>query len=319
MSARAVYRMPYLSLCTARAKARALNSAAFRARTGRCRRGKSGAMKRRSVMCWRLRLMRARSSRRCARANGVQTPADMPMDVLFNHAPRLHRTAERAKTACAAIDLTGFSLDELAFDVLRHPSVGSKAFLVTIGDRTVGGLSVRDPMVGPWQTPVADCAITAMDYAGYRGHAMTMAERAPVAVIDAPASARIAIGEAITNLAGAPIAALTEIKLSANWMAACGSPGQDAALYDAVRAVGLELCPALGLSIPVGKDSLSMRAQWRDGKREREVIAPVSLVVSAFAPVTDVRLHLTPQLRRPDGCGASALIAIDLSRGRNRH
>ncbi|CCD29553.1 Phosphoribosylformyl-glycineamide synthetase (FGAM synthetase) (FGAMS) (Formylglycinamide ribotide amidotransferase) (FGARAT) (Formylglycinamide ribotide synthetase)(fragment) [Candidatus Glomeribacter gigasporarum BEG34] len=250
--------------------------------------------------------------------NGVQTPADMPMDVLFNHAPRLHRTAERAKTACAAIDLTGFSLDELAFDVLRHPSVGSKAFLVTIGDRTVGGLSVRDPMVGPWQTPVADCAITAMDYAGYRGHAMTMAERAPVAVIDAPASARIAIGEAITNLAGAPIAALTEIKLSANWMAACGSPGQDAALYDAVRAVGLELCPALGLSIPVGKDSLSMRAQWRDGKREREVIAPVSLVVSAFAPVTDVRLHLTPQLRRPDGCGASALIAIDLGRGRNR-
>src|SRR5260364_159582 len=210
MSARAVYRMPYLSLCTARAKARALNSAAFRARTGRCRRGKSGAMKRRSVMCWRLRLMRALFEAMCARErcpyavvgvvtderqlqlvwteNGVQTPADMPMDVLFNHAPRLHRTAERAKTACAAIDLTGFSLDELAFDVLRHPSVGSKAFLVTIGDRTVGGLSVRDPMVGPWQTPVADCAITAMDYAGYRGHAMTMAERAPVAVIDAPAS-----------------------------------------------------------------------------------------------------------------------------------
>ncbi len=250
--------------------------------------------------------------------SGVPMLVDVPMDLLFGHAPRLHRTVERVKTNCAVVDLTGCHLDELAFDILRHPSVGSKAFLITIGDRTVGGLSVRDPMVGPWQVPVADCAIAALDYAGYCGNAMTMAERAPIAVINAPASARMAIGEAVTNLASAPIAALSEIKLSANWMAACGSPGQDAALYDAARAMGLELCPALGLSIPVGKDSLSMRTHWRDGEREREVIAPVSLVISAFAPVADVRLHLVPQLRRPDECGASVLIAIDLGRGRNR-
>lgn len=245
-------------------------------------------------------------------------PVDMPMEVLLGKTPKLHRDVTRVATKLAPVDVTGLVLDTVALDVLKHPSVASKSFLITIGDRAVGGLTVRDQMVGPWQVPVADCAITAMDYAGNRGEAMTMAERAPLAVIDAPASGRMAVAEAITNIAAAPIAALDRIKLSANWMAACGSPGEDAVLFDTVRAVGMELCPALGLGIPVGKDSLSMRTQWREGDVAKEVVAPVSLIVSAFAQVEDVRGHLTPQLRKPAEAGDSVLIAIDLGRGRNR-
>jgi phosphoribosylformylglycinamidine synthase len=248
----------------------------------------------------------------------AQYPVDMPMDVLLGKPPRMHRDVARVSAARVPVDVTGLSLAEMAVAVLKHPSVASKSFLITIGDRTVGGTSVRDQMVGPWQVPVADCAITALDYAGFRGEAMTMAERAPLAVIDAPASGRMAVGEAITNIAAAPIASLDKLKLSANWMAACGSPGEDAALFDTVKAIGMELCPALGISIPVGKDSLSMKTKWDERGVAKEVTAPVSLIVSAFAPVDDVRRHLTPQLRRAAEVGDSVLIAIDLGHGKHR-
>ncbi|WP_027796401.1 phosphoribosylformylglycinamidine synthase [Paraburkholderia acidipaludis] len=254
-------------------------------------------------------------------ANGGHQPVDMPMDILLGKPPRMHRDVAHASTPLVPVDVTGIAFDEVAKSVLRHPTVGSKSFLITIGDRSVGGTSVRDQMVGPWQVPVADCAITALDYAGYKGEAMTMAERTPLAVIDAPASGRMAVGEAITNIASAPIASLDKLKLSANWMAACGAPGEDAALYDTVKAIGMELCPALGIGIPVGKDSLSMRTKWNDAGVAKEVVAPVSLIISAFAPVEDVRRHLTPQLRRTDEAGRgvdSVLIAIDLGRGKNR-
>ena len=211
--------------------------------------------------------------------------------------------------------------------MLRHPTVASKRFLVTIGDRTVGGLSHRDPMVGPWQVPVADCAVTLADHAGLRGEAMSMGERTPLAALDAPAAGRMAVAEAITNLLAAPIS-LERVKLSCNWMAACGEPGEDAALYDTVRAVGMELCPALGISVPVGKDSLSMRTRWRDdGPRagvparghegiERSVVSPVSLIVSAFATLDDIRGTLTPQLRTD--AGDTTLVLVDLGQGRRR-
>jgi phosphoribosylformylglycinamidine synthase len=243
-------------------------------------------------------------------------PVDMPMEVLLGKAPKMHRDVKRETLAFEPVDVTGLVLSEIAVSVLKHPTVASKSFLITIGDRSVGGTTVRDQMVGPWQVPVADCAITAMDYTGYRGEAMTMAERTPLAVIDSPASGRMAVGEAVTNIAAAPIESLSKLKLSANWMAACGSPGEDAALFDTVKAIGMELCPALGISIPVGKDSLSMRTQWQDAAgAAKEVVSPVSLIISAFAPVEDVRRHLTPQLQP----GANTvLIAIDLGRGKNR-
>jgi phosphoribosylformylglycinamidine synthase len=243
-------------------------------------------------------------------------PVDMPMDVLLGKPPKMHRDVQRVNKTYPAIDLTGIELADAALRVLRLPTVASKAFLITIGDRTVGGTTVRDQMVGPWQVPVADCAVTTMSFQGYRGEAMAMGERTPLAIINAPASGRMAVGEAITNIAAAPIEDISDIKLSANWMAACGQPGQDAALFDTVKAVGMELCPALGISIPVGKDSLSMRTTWKDEAQDKSVIAPVSLIVSSFAPVSDVRLLLTPQLQT--GEGESALILIDLGRGKNR-
>ncbi|MBK4734569.1 phosphoribosylformylglycinamidine synthase [Noviherbaspirillum pedocola] len=244
-------------------------------------------------------------------------PVDMPMDVLLGKPPKMHRDVQRVAMQLPAIDLTGIELADAALRVLRLPTVADKSFLITIGDRTVGGNTVRDQMVGPWQVPVADCAVTTMSFDGYVGEAMAMGERTPLAVIDAPASGRMAVGEAITNIAAAPIEKLGDIKLSANWMAACGQPGQDAALFDTVKAVGMELCPALGISIPVGKDSLSMRTTWKeeDGA-DKSVVSPVSLIVSAFARVHDVRLALTPQLRTD--LGDTALILIDLGRGRNR-
>ncbi|MEW6371472.1 MAG: phosphoribosylformylglycinamidine synthase [Pseudomonadota bacterium] len=243
-------------------------------------------------------------------------PVDMPMDVLLGKPPKMQRNVEHVQRALPPVDLTGIELEEAARRVLLLPTVADKSFLITIGDRTVGGMTVRDQMVGPWQVPVADCAVTAMSYEGYQGEAMAMGERTPLAVIDAAASGRMAVGEAITNIAAAPIASIEDIKLSANWMAACGQPGQDAALFDTVKAVGMELCPALGISIPVGKDSLSMRTTWKDEGEAKEVISPVSLIVSSFAPVPDVRGSLTPQLRTD--LGETALILIDLGRGKNR-
>ena len=238
---------------------------------------------------------------------------DMPMEVLLGKPPKMHRVVERVARTEAALDLTGVTLEQAAFDVLRHPTVASKRFLVTIGDRTVGGLSHRDPMVGPWQVPVADCAVTLADFVGHRGEAMAMGERTPLAALDAPASGRMAVAEAITNLLAAPIE-LSRVKLSANWMAACGEPGEDAALYDTVRAVGLELCPALGVGIPVGKDSLSMRTKWNGADGPCQVVAPVSLIVSAFATLPDVRGTLTPQLQ----AGDTVLLLVDLGAGRHR-
>jgi phosphoribosylformylglycinamidine synthase len=190
-------------------------------------------------------------------------PVDMPMDVLLGKPPKMHRDVKRVQWDGGQIDLTGVSLDQVAVDVLRHPTVASKRFLITIGDRTVGGLNHRDQMVGPWQVPVADVAVTLADFKGFAGEAMAMGERTPLASVNAPASGRMAVAEAITNLLAAPIE-LPRVKLSANWMAACGEAGEDAALYDTVKAVGMELCPALGVSIPVGKDSLSMRTKWSD-------------------------------------------------------
>ncbi|MGD9954263.1 MAG: phosphoribosylformylglycinamidine synthase, partial [Burkholderiales bacterium] len=245
-------------------------------------------------------------------------PVDMPLEVLLGKPPRMHRDARRLARTRRPLDLSAMELREAAYRVMRLPSVADKTFLVTIGDRSVGGLCARDQMVGPWQVPVADCAVTVMGYATTLGEAMAIGERTPLALIDAPASGRMAVGEAITNIAAAPIAALGEVKLSANWMCAAGHPGEDAALFDTVKAVGMELCPALGISIPVGKDSLSMKTTWSDPVtgEAKAVTAPLSLVVSAFAPVTDARRALTPQLRTD--LGETELVLVDLGGGRNR-
>jgi phosphoribosylformylglycinamidine synthase len=200
--------------------------------------------------------------------------------------------------------------------VLRLPAVADKTFLITIGDRTVGGQISRDQLVGPWQVPVADVAVTLADYHHHAGEAMAIGERTPVALLNAAAAARLAVTEAITNILAGDIAALGDVRLSANWMAACGEPGEDAALYAAVRAVGEQLCPALGIAVPVGKDSLSMKTEWQDGADTKSVLAPISLIISAFAPVRDVRRTLTPVLRLDRG--PTALLLVDLGRGRNR-
>ncbi|MFL1404659.1 phosphoribosylformylglycinamidine synthase [Marinobacter sp. M1N3S26] len=244
------------------------------------------------------------------------SPVDLPMDVLFGKPPRMHRSVIRTSFTKPIFDSTRVDLDEAIRRVLRLPSVGSKNFLITIGDRTITGLVARDQMVGPWQVPVADVAVTATSYDVLTGEAMAMGERTPVASIDAPASGRMAVGEAITNLAAAPIGKLSDIRLSANWMAAAGHPGEDENLYETVRAVGMELCPALGIAIPVGKDSMSMKTVWEEGEEQKSVTAPLSLIISGFAPVTDVTRTLTPQLRRDQG--DTDLILIDLAAGQNR-
>ena len=243
-------------------------------------------------------------------------PVDMPMQVLLGKPPRMLRDVTRQPSPGDDFDHAALAPAEAAARVLRFPSVADKSFLITIGDRTVSGLVVRDQMVGPWQVPVADVAVTASGYEGTAGAAMAMGERTPLALLDGPASGRMAVAEAITNLAAAPVAKLTDVRLSANWMAACGEPGEDAVLYDTVRAVGMEFCPALGLAIPVGKDSLSMKTVWEQDGEEQRMSAPVSLIVTAFAPLPDARGVLTPQLRTD--CGDSELILIDLGRGRNR-
>jgi phosphoribosylformylglycinamidine synthase len=242
-------------------------------------------------------------------------PVNMPMEVLLGKPPKMHRDVKTVQHSSKPIDLTGIDLQTSAIAVLSHPTVASKRFLITIGDRTVGGLTHRDQMVGPWQVPVADCAVTLADYQGFAGEAMAMGERTPLAVTNAAASGRMAVAEAITNLLAAPIE-LPRVKLSANWMAACGEPGQDAALFETVKAVGMELCPALCVSIPVGKDSLSMRTTWTDGDEAKKVTSPVSLIVSAFATLADVRGTLTPQLNRDEA--DTTLILIDLGKGKKR-
>ncbi|HYC37966.1 MAG TPA: phosphoribosylformylglycinamidine synthase [Usitatibacter sp.] len=245
-------------------------------------------------------------------------PVDMPLEVLLGKPPRMHRDVASRGKRLQPLDLSTTTLKDAAYKVLRLPTVADKTFLISIGDRTVGGMTARDQMVGPWQVPVADCAVTTMAYAGYLGEAMAIGERTPLALIDAPASGRMAVGEAITNIAAAAIARISDVKLSANWMCAAGHPGEDAALFETVRAVGMELCPALGVSIPVGKDSMSMRTTWRDvgSGQDKAVTAPLSLIVSAFAPVVDVRRTLTPELRMD--AGETELVLIDLGAGRNR-
>lgn len=232
------------------------------------------------------------------------TPIDLPLDVLLGKPPRMHRQEKSLSRPQRPLNLRGVTILEAAKRVLMHPAVADKTFLISIGDRTLGGLIARDQMVGPWQVPVADCAVTAATYDVYTGEAMAMGERTPVAVNNAAASARLAVGEALTNLAAAQIGDLGKVNLSANWMAAPAVPGDAADLYAAVQAVGMELCPALGITIPVGKDSMSMSTVWKDGEQQKRVTAPISLIVSAFAAVTDIRQTLTPQLRY-DPVGAS--------------
>lgn len=256
-----------------------------------------------------------------ATSDSQALPIDMPMEVLLGKPPKMHRDVNRLSDAFEPVNLDSITLDEAVSKVLQHPTVASKSFLITIGDRTVGGLNHRDQMVGPWQVPVADCAVTLIDYKGYRGEVMSMGERTPLAVIDAPAAARLAVGEALTNLLAADIDDLSDVKLSANWMAACGVPGEDAKLFDSVKAVGMELCPELGIAIPVGKDSLSMKTVWGESNNLKQVTSPVSLIISAFAPVTDVRKTLTPLLVTKNLEGAeldSELVLIDLGLSENR-
>ncbi|NNM61513.1 MAG: phosphoribosylformylglycinamidine synthase [Steroidobacteraceae bacterium] len=242
-------------------------------------------------------------------------PVDMALETLLGKPPRMHRDVVSLPRSAVALSTAGTTVEESLRRLLSLPTIADKSFLVTIGDRTVGGLISRDQMVGPWQVPVADVGVTLSDYQGYHGEAIALGERSPVAVLDAPASGRLAVGEAITNILAADIGDLREVRLSANWMAACGEPGEDADLYATVRAVGMDLCARLGLTIPVGKDSLSMRTVWRDEAGEHRVLAPVSLIVSAFAPVRDVRRTLTPLL---DLRAASRLLLIDLGCGQDR-
>jgi phosphoribosylformylglycinamidine synthase len=240
-------------------------------------------------------------------------PVDMELAVLLGKPPRMTRDVTHRRRELPLFETAGIDLRVAAYRVLRLPAVADKTFLITIGDRTVGGFTARDQMVGPWQVPVADVAVSLMGFDTLRGEAFALGERTQLALVSPEASGRMAVGEAITNIAAAPIADISDIKLSANWMAAAGHPGEDAALFDTVRAVALDLCPQLGVSIPVGKDSLSMKTTWEDNGVRKEVTAPLSLIVSAFAPVADVRGTLTPQLRTD--CGDTALLLIDLGGG----
>ena len=244
------------------------------------------------------------------------TPVHLPLSVLFGKAPRMHRVVERRPLRGQALDFADVQLHEALRRVLRLPTVAGKSFLITIGDRTVTGLVHRDQMVGPWQVPVADCAVTAVAYDSVAGEAMSMGERTPLALLDGAAAGRMAVAEAVTNLLPAGVERMRDIKLSANWMCAAGHGREDAVLYDSVRAVAMEFCPQLGLTIPVGKDSMSMRTAWSEGAVEKSVTAPVSLIVSAFAPIPDVRHSVTPQLQT--GAGPSSLVLLDLGESRRR-
>ena len=244
------------------------------------------------------------------------TPVDLPLEVLLGKPPKMYRDVTHRETPQPALVRDGVIVREALYRVLRLPAVADKTFLVTIGDRSVGGLVSRDQMVGPWQVPVADASVTLTDYVAHSGEAMSIGERTPLAVLDAPAAGRIAIGEALTNLGSAWTGDLSRTVLSANWMAAAGHAGEDARLYDTVRAVGMELCPQLGIAIPVGKDSLSMQSRWQQDGEERCVTAPLSLIVSAFAPVADVRKTVTPDIKRV--AENTCLLLVDLGGGHNR-
>lgn len=243
-------------------------------------------------------------------------PVDLPLDVLLGKAPKMHREAHSLKANSDALDTSKIDVAEAATRLLRLPTIAEKTFLITIGDRSVTGLVARDQMVGPWQVPVANCAVTAATYDTYHGEAMSLGERTPAALLNYGASARLAVAESLTNIACANIGGLENIKLSANWMAAAGHPGEDAGLYEAVKAVGEELCPALGLTVPVGKDSMSMKTQWDENGEQKSVTAPLSLIITAFGRVDDVRKTVTPQLRTDKG--ATSLILVDLGAGKNR-
>jgi phosphoribosylformylglycinamidine synthase len=249
-------------------------------------------------------------------------PVDLPMSILFGKPPKMHRHAAYYKAATSAFFTADININDAAERVLKHPTVASKNFLITIGDRSVTGMVARDQMVGPWQVPVADCAVTTVSYDSIKGEAMSIGERTPIALLDGPASGRMAIAEAITNIVAARVEKLSDIKLSANWMCAAGHKGEDEKLYRTVQAVGMEFCPALGITIPVGKDSMSMRSAWQDetglsnAKEHKSVTSPLSLVISAFAPVHDATKTLTPQLRTDKG--PTDLIFVDLGNGKNR-
>ncbi|WP_145495749.1 phosphoribosylformylglycinamidine synthase, partial [Yersinia bercovieri] len=242
-------------------------------------------------------------------------PIDMPLDVLLGKTPKMLRDVKSLQAEGEALERADITIIDAVKRVLHLPAVAEKTFLITIGDRTVTGMVTRDQMVGPWQIPVADCAVTSASLDSYYGEAMSLGERAPVALLDFAASARLAVGEALTNIAATQIGELKRIKLSANWMSAAGHPGEDAGLYDAVRAVGEELCPALEITIPVGKDSMSMKTRWQEGEELREMTSPLSLVITAFARIEDVRHTVTPQLRTDKG--DNALLLIDLGAGHN--
>ena len=244
------------------------------------------------------------------------TPIDLPMSLLLGKPPKMLRDVQRENVAQRVFATDGIDVREAAYRVLQLPAVADKTFLITIGDRSVTGMVVRDQMVGPWQVPVADVAVTASDYEGYTGEAMALGERTPLALLHGPASGRMAVGEAITNIAASRIDDIGRICLSANWMAPAGHPGEDARLYDTVKAVGEALCPALGIAIPVGKDSMSMKSVWNEAGADKAVTAPLSLIISAFSPVVDVRRTLTPQLRTDRG--ETDLILVDLGQGKNR-
>jgi phosphoribosylformylglycinamidine synthase len=243
-------------------------------------------------------------------------PIDMSLDILLGKPPKMTRDVTSAQAQGDEFDVTQIDLADAADRLLRLPTIAEKTFLITIGDRSVTGMVSRDQMVGPWQVPVADCAVTAASLDSYHGEAMAIGERTPVALLNYGASARLAVAEAITNIAPTHIGDIKRIKLSANWMAAAGHPGEDAGLYEAVKAIGEELCPALGLTIPVGKDSMSMKTTWQQAGDEKSVTAPLSLVISAFARVEDIRQTVTPQLRTD--VGNTRIVAIDLSGGKNR-
>jgi phosphoribosylformylglycinamidine synthase len=275
------------------------------------------------VLCERERCIYAilgkATERRDLRVNDAQfdnRPVDLPLEVLLGKPPKMHRNATHSETAQPEFARGEVDPLEALYRVLRLPTVADKTFLISIGDRSVSGLVARDQMVGPWQVPVADASVTLTDYQGFSGEAMSMGERTPLALLDAPAAGRIAIGEALTNLGSAWVGDLSRTVLSANWMAAAGHAGEDARLFDTVRAVGIELCPELGVTIPVGKDSLSMQTRWQEGDSDRSVTAPLSLIISAFAPVADVRRTVTPDIK--PGAQKSYLLLLDLGDRQNR-
>ena len=242
------------------------------------------------------------------------TPVDIPMSVLFGKSPKIHKDVEHIAKELKPLQTDNIELSEAISRVLSFPAVADKSFLIHIGDRSVTGLVARDQMVGPWQVPVADVAVTASGFNALTGEAMAMGERTPLAIIDGPASGRMAIAESLTNLAASRIESLNKVKISANWMAACGSEGEDAALFDTVKTVGMEVCPELGIAIPVGKDSLSMKTVWKEDGKDKTMTSPLSLIITSFAPVLDVSKTLTPQLKDED----SVLILLDLGLGKNR-